>query len=265
VSTLPPTLVRFESQLEQAVELERRRRPRRLTARVGAVAAATALALTVAVAWPGSDRPASAVERAEAVLTPADGSVLHMVQVSETALPDGNIDTARIESWQLTEAPHDSREVLIGEDGSVWAENATVDGRPESWSPLQNTVFVMPPDAEIPDGSWVPPTPGAADLVERMQTMLASGDAREEGPVDVDGREAIRIVTGDGSRSLLVDAATYEPIEWTATSDDGVVVTTRVETFETLPATADTLSLLSLREQHPDAAVESSLEIPAVR
>jgi hypothetical protein len=95
---------------------------------------------------------------------------------------------------------------------------------------------------------------------------LASGEARTDGTVIVNGREAVRIVfTGSGSpassrgratgATYIMDAQTYEPIELREVGDDGTVVTSRFVTYETLPATAANLALLSLREQHPDATV----------
>jgi hypothetical protein len=47
----------------------------------------------------------------------------------------------------------------------------------------------------------------------------------------------------------------YEPIELRAVADDGTVVTRRFVTYETLPATAANLALLSLGKQHPCATV----------
>src|SRR3954447_7036576 len=45
--------------------------------------------------------------------------------------------------------------------------------------------------------------------------LLESGQARITGHVDVGGRDAIRIESTDGKQVYLVDASTYDPIEWT--------------------------------------------------
>jgi hypothetical protein len=73
--------------------------------------------------------------------------------------------------------------------------------------------------------------------------------------VIVDGREAVRIVFAGSKSTYIVDAATYEPIELRDVGDDGTVVTSRFETYESLPATAANLALLSLRKQHPRTTV----------
>ena len=52
----------------------------------------------------------------------------------------------------------------------------------------------------------------------------------------------------------MVDAATYDPIEWTTTGDGGGV-TLRFPVYEQLPVDAESLKLLDLQDQHPDAQV----------
>jgi outer membrane lipoprotein-sorting protein len=84
--------------------------------------------------------------------------------------------------------------------------------------------------------------------------LLDSGQAQVTGHVDVDGRDAIRIASLDGKQVYLVDASTYDPIEWTTTGDGGGV-TLRFPVYEKLPADSTSLDLLSLRAQHPDAQV----------
>lgn len=80
----------------------------------------------------------------------------------------------------------------------------------------------------------------------------------------VTGRDAVRIVPSESSLTLLVDAETYAPIEWTIVSDEGTRITSRFETYELLPATEANLSLLSLTAQDPSARVEPTLEIEGV-
>jgi hypothetical protein len=87
---------------------------------------------------------------------------------------------------------------------------------------------------------------------------------REEGPVTVGGREVIRLVSSVLNATLVVDAQSYEPVEWITVSDDGIRLTSRFRTYELLPATEANLALLSLTAQHPRAAVEPSLRIEGV-
>jgi hypothetical protein len=84
--------------------------------------------------------------------------------------------------------------------------------------------------------------------------LLESVRARVTGHVTVDGRDAIRLESLDGKKVYVVDATTYDPIEWTTTGNGGGV-TLRFPVYEQLPADADSLKLLDLEDQHPGAQV----------
>ena len=74
----------------------------------------------------------------------------------------------------------------------------------------------------------------------------------------VDGRAAIRISSppgGPGDEQFLVDAATYDPISWSETTD-GVTLSASYRVFERLPASSTEPSLFDLAAQHPGAAVD---------
>ncbi|MGH3117373.1 MAG: hypothetical protein ACRDQ2_09730 [Gaiellales bacterium] len=90
---------------------------------------------------------------------------------------------------------------------------------------------------------------------------MHSGEAREDGRLVVGGRDAVRIVSSDGNMTLIVDAATYEPIEWSWVSDEGVSETSRFDTYEWLPATKHNLALLSLTAQHPNARIRQDATV----
>jgi hypothetical protein len=84
--------------------------------------------------------------------------------------------------------------------------------------------------------------------------LLRSGRVRETGRVEVAGREAIRFESPDGKRIYLVDAATYAPIQWT-TSGQGGGVTLRFPIYDELAVDTESLKLLDLEAQHPEARV----------
>lgn len=84
--------------------------------------------------------------------------------------------------------------------------------------------------------------------------LLDSGQARITGHVEVDGRDAIRIESADGKQIYLVDASSYDPIEWTTTGNGGGV-TLRFPVYEELPVSSESMDLLSLEAQHPGAQV----------
>jgi len=99
-------------------------------------------------------------------------------------------------------------------------------------------------------------TSGAApeDFRSDILALLRSGRAQETGHVEVDGRDAIRIESSDGKEVYLVDATTYDPIEWTTTGDGGGV-TQRFPVYEELPVGTGSMQLLDLEAQHPGARV----------
>jgi outer membrane lipoprotein-sorting protein len=84
--------------------------------------------------------------------------------------------------------------------------------------------------------------------------LLNSGRVVDTGHVTVDGRDAIRLESLNGKQVYIVDASTYDPIEWTTTGTTGGV-TYRFGVYEVLPVDARSMELLSLQDQHPDAQV----------
>jgi hypothetical protein len=88
----------------------------------------------------------------------------------------------------------------------------------------------------------------------QILALLDSGRVRVTGHVTVDGRDAIRLESIDGKKIYVVDASTYAPIEWTTTGNGGGV-TLRFAVYEELPVDSDSMALLNLETQHPDAQV----------
>jgi len=92
------------------------------------------------------------------------------------------------------------------------------------------------------------------DFRSEILSLLRSGGVRVTGHVEVGGRDAIRLESLDGKRIYVVDAATYDPIEWTTTGNGGGVML-RFPVYEELPADGDSMKLLDLEAQHPGARV----------
>jgi outer membrane lipoprotein-sorting protein len=89
-----------------------------------------------------------------------------------------------------------------------------------------------------------------SDILE----LLDSSEARITGHLEVDGRDGIRIESADGKQVYLVDATTYDPIEWTTTGN-GEGVTLRFPVYKELPVSSESMDLPSLEAQHPGAQV----------
>ena len=84
--------------------------------------------------------------------------------------------------------------------------------------------------------------------------LLDSGRVRVVGHVTVDGRDAIKLESLDGKKTYVVDASSYDPIEWTTTGTSGGV-TLRFPVYEELPVGERSMQLLSLQDQHPSAQI----------
>jgi hypothetical protein len=273
VTTIPSSLVRFQHQLETAIRRDRRRRQRRnvVVRSTVTVAAVAAVALGVLGAVPRTGP--SVVERAAAALRSTDGTILHTVLVGTLTRADGPIDL-RIETWQASSPPHDQLQIVTA--GGRRFEVALVDGVGQLYDPQTNTIYTSPSqlkDAQPVDKAratkWK--TGGAeagaagndkgsivaADDSYRAKILglLESGDVREDGRVTVDGRAAIRLVSDEGNVTLLVDADSYEPIEWRVT-ENGATAVTSFPTYERLPASEANAALLSLTARHADATID---------
>ena len=88
----------------------------------------------------------------------------------------------------------------------------------------------------------------------QILALLESEKVQVVGHVEVDGRDAIKLESLDGKKTYLVDASTYDPLEWTTTGTDGGV-TLRFSAFEELPVDTDSMKLLNLQDKHPHAKV----------
>ena len=84
--------------------------------------------------------------------------------------------------------------------------------------------------------------------------LLDSGHVVVTGHVTVDGQDAIRLESLDGKQVYIVDAASYDPIEWMTTGNGGGV-TLLFGAYEELPVDTESMRLLSLQDQHPNAQV----------
>jgi hypothetical protein len=305
MNALPPILVRYEVELEQAIRGElaraRSRRRRSLGVRlVGCLAAAAVIALGILTVLPGREpavvHPAAAqsiVRRAAVALTPSSGSILHVDLVGRQENGDGTVVSWQSESWQQNATPYARRQIETGPDGRT-VETALDDGVLQLYDPATNTIYTnapKPPPLDIRPG----PRPGtfvirvpnvSGKIVERViiadpddlrrlragltqqrpaedpfrtqaLALLNSGHARVDGHMNVDGRQAIRIISANGHTTYLVDARTYDPLQLRTTGAVGGT-TLRFRAYDELSSTHANKALVSLAAAHPGATVDRS-------
>ena len=272
MTTMPTSLVRFQHELESAIRRDRTRRRRGLVLRSGiAVVAAAAVALGALSAVPRTGP--SVVERAAAALRAPDGTILHTVLVGTLTGQDGPMDV-RIETWQASSPPYDQLQVIAARGRQF--EVASVDGVGQLYDPQTNTIYTSSSqsmNAQPVDKAratmWKTGAAKAGASGREKGTIVAAGDSyrakilgllesgkvHEAGRETLNGRDAIRLVSDDGTVTLSVAADTYEPIEWRVTQD-GQDAVTWFPTYEHLPATDANAALLSLTGRHPEATVD---------
>jgi hypothetical protein len=260
---LPRELDRFGPRLERAVQrdLARSSRRRRVVTALGVVAVA-AIAVFAGIAIfgsPGGHGPAgvdtaSAVDKAAAALEPPAGVIVHVHMVGEqTTEPNDTTAAGSVtwsdESWQLTSAPNTRRQVEKG-PGTPRTETGVVDGRNALYDAATDTIYA---GGEPYDSKGMA---GEADgFRQKALAGLKSGDAHVAGHVTVDGRDALKIVVSP-DEEYLVDAQTYDPIEW-VTRGTSETATLRFVAYEKLPLTPANKDLVDLKAQHPGATVDT--------
>jgi hypothetical protein len=308
MSSLPPSLVLFQTQLEDAIgRAARARRRRRLGFRVGTVAVTAVAAVTaLAAANVVTDRAPSVVDRAAAALTTSGDAILHIRLTGERTEPDGTVATWESEGWRETSEPFAMRQVEESAAGRVeWAYDGELH---QVYDARSNTIYEVNKlqlgealrDNEVPPRKLAPSQEAqlakkraavgketsssddhasdkhgdssserdAAQAPEEkfrdsVLEMLRSGEARVEGHVVADGRDAIRIVSVAQQATYLVDAETYNPIEWRSSEVGGSTTILRFQAYEQLPGTDANRALVNLRAQHPTAGVSHDADAAA--
>jgi len=240
--------------------------------RVAIVGAVAALAVGIAVAvLPGTGPGGStayAVERAKAVLS-TDNAVLHIVSVTTQPL-GGKQEKLRGEQWHGPGALRYSveGESVDREDTAVrWdPRESSADGklrvRSDSYEPATNTHTFYVTRLERDSALF------RMDPTSAMRRLLASGRVTDEGIVDLNGRQARKLVaqkaptspkqTGPNSgiaskpgsvAEYYIDPKTYVPIRIRWSVGDPVNnqwVVDDVVQFERLPLTAQNRKLLRI-------------------
>jgi hypothetical protein len=245
------------------------------------VLTSAALSIAAAVAFlftaPWSNSP-SFLARAEAALTPPNGTVLHMKwDVTSTSTDSGCKVTRGPSQIWIDQAPPHRYRVLLNDlppdpANADPRELACSSGTPSelggAFDTGQTLSFVPPNTLSFNPLQFVFPLDPVTDLRE----AISAGRAHDEGKTQLGGRTVERIRIDPPSdchdpscpREPLywyVDPETFYPVE---TQGPGVIAppgrpvvrlhfVMRYLTFEYLPRTASNLALTDIRTQHPNA------------
>jgi hypothetical protein len=271
-TTPPPSLIRFQQELEDAIRRElatttpRRRLPR-LGVRVGALvlAAAVIAAIVLVTSTAGPDvetAKATTIARAADALRAGPGAILHIDSTLTSSFPQGQRWTTRQDVWQQQQGGLcnwlNLRKSAPGTPAGT--EGGTVDGRDELYDPVRNAIYIAPriKVPRMPAGVTLPSECSyMADFAKQVRGLLTSGQARVDGHATIDGRDTIKIVFTRAAETYYVAAdGTYAPVELISgrPSDKTGMSTFVFHAYEQLPG-AGNADLLSLSAQHPSAAV----------
>ena len=206
---LPPSLERFQSQLEAAarrdVKRSSRLRPTLIRATAVGVTVAAAVAVLSVVGVFGKNGPslvdnAAAIDRAAAALAPHNDAILHIDMLGSQKNADGSVDTWSDESWQSGTKPYDRRQVETGTEGAgSRVETAMVDGRTQVYDPSTDTIYV---DTQAKPADTTASSSSAARAQQQHPTYprMVSVAAASGGKVKV----TIETKAGDGSVTRTV-------------------------------------------------------------
>jgi hypothetical protein len=283
MSSLPDSLVRFRTELEAAIRSEQeaqatarangwgarllrtvRRRPRRTTLALAAIAGAAAAALFVSSPWktaPGF------LEEVQAAIAPRAGTVLHMKMVMTENRAGCKVTHPPVEYWVDLTSPYSYRGFDVKQT-DICKAGASIEIGAEAGSGKPTLVFV-PPNTLATTAEW-PNDPGTGpDLYGGIRQAIDDGTAHAEGRTVVDGRtvERIRVDcpavnTPCGPSYWYVDPETFLPVRtmWGPALQPGPGGSCQPEcfvqdfvTYEYLPGTPDNRALADIRAQHPDA------------
>src|SRR5439155_12730665 len=184
-------------------------------------------------------------------VTPPAGVVLHEKTINTL----GGLQWG-YEFWQRSDPPYSYR-VIKGPTEAAFT-GSTI----ETYDPATNTISAQPdPQPKLYD-----------DPVAKLRELLAKGDAQVIGTTTIDGRDVLKIVAHSSNDMLFngtiyVDTKSYRPVlaeiqqnayDCGHSSPCSGLERIRFLAYEYLPATADTLRLVSLEAQHPGASVAAA-------
>jgi hypothetical protein len=273
---------------EAHVQARERRGRSRVYLAVAMVAASAAVLGLLVAPW---DQTGRFLEKAQAALTPPEGSILHQKWETTTTSADPACTVARVptEVWIHQEAPYKYRTILnlVGPDYLPVPPDPPLDPRKlacERGRRAELGGTLECPNHGCPTLRFEPPNQlvmnGAAQFgfdpepVNGLLDAISDGRAHQEGKTEIEGRTVERIrldppkcptLGCDGEPGYAyVDPETFYPVRIEApglirTPGQPLVrlqVVVDYLTFEYLPRTPTNLALTDIQAQHPNATEE---------
>lgn len=285
-----------EDALTRIVEGHRRRKAakRRLLAgggAIGVVALAAILVFAVTLAQ-GGDKPSGAkvavnrvasestttvvtdkkalavtfLSMALASITPAEGEILHVKMREEhhvkslTSVDEGRDKTGDIteEQWSTGDTKWMWRDTSWQADGTELDQLTDYTGRrlkydygPKvpTWADVVTNLLPRKPTKR----------PGDPDFMKSIRNALNSGQCAEDGHEQIEGRDAVRIISDGGTGPLLLmDAQTGTPLEQINPMSQGEYTIYYYDAYEILPGTAENLKVFDSDAFHPGVPVRTA-------
>jgi hypothetical protein len=262
-----------------------RRSDRRRLLMIAAPAMAAAMAIVVAlfVSSPWQSAPGF-LERAEAALTPPEGTILHYkLETSRISTKFGCTVTGPYEMWVDTTPPHRWRAIKVrGAPPGNPALHRTADPRTlacSDWgaheigapSNVLGTLEFVPPSTlrVAPLQERFQPVDHVAFIRDEISQALADGRAHNEGMTEIDGHSVFRyrldcrVTPCPRPSYVYMDPETSLPLKTESPNAFRLFldarkflafdIVDRYFTIEYLPRTPENLALTDIRAQHPDA------------
>jgi hypothetical protein len=262
MTMLQPELQSFRQELRSAVEadLARHRGQRRhlkQAVAIGTPAGLAVLGLSLALVLGAGTSPSPAdaaiLASAQGALTPPPNTVFHVAATI-------TLGASPAQPYELWSAGSSYRFIKFGYEA---ASNGTTTS---SYDAASNTLYV---------NIYSPQNHPPVDVAATIRSLISSGQAHVSGSAVVDGVPAYvlslsGLPEGGGLANGTYDVAKsdYRPLllQTTIACQQGPSCseTVQYQTYEYLPETSATLSVLDLSAQHPGATVVNAGGVPGV-
>jgi hypothetical protein len=240
----------------------RRRRPA-LRAAVLAGLVAAIVFVVANLASTGSDSgisPAQAqtiLRHVQAALVFPPHAIYEEKTVTTATVRNGATRTSGWHEWLSTSPPYNGRSIRFA-NGQVRWEQAFVNGRLDLYDARTNTIYLDPrvaSDGVVGCARCSGDTPQSTSALSEVQNLLKQPHVTINRRAVLNGKPAIELTFDHGRFRYWVSPSTYQPLQVEDRLFPGI---TRFPIVRVLTGSAASPKLVSLRAQHPGAAIDHS-------